>query len=163
MDSNKRKEREYEVVDRTFRIALVLKALFAAGEVLGGLAMIFLTPTRLNALVHWLTAGELKENPSDFIVSHLLIFSQHYTGSAQLIGTIYLLSHGLVKLVVIYFLWRRVLKAYPISIAVIGLFIVYQVWEIVVHHSVLMILATLVDIIVIWLTVLEYRRMQGKW
>lgn len=158
-----KKEQEYEFVERTFNVVLVLKALFAVSEVVGGIAMIFLTPQRLQQLIHWVTQGRLHGNLNDFFIKHLLIFGQHFTGSSQWVAAIYLLSHGLIKFVVIFFLWRRILRAYPISIVVIALFIVYQLYDIITRHSITMGLATVVDIAMIVLTIMEYRRMKGAW
>lgn len=66
------KANNQSVVDLSFDIVLLLKSLFALGEVLGGIFLFFITPERMSGIVGWFTRGELKEDPSDFI-AHLLL------------------------------------------------------------------------------------------
>ena len=77
-----------------------------------------------------LTQGELSEDPHDFIATHLLHTANGLTGDAVLFGAIYLLIHGLVKIVLVVALLLNKLWAYPWMIAVLLLFIGYQLYRI---------------------------------
>jgi uncharacterized membrane protein len=48
-----------------------------------------------------LTQHELSEDPHDFLAAHLLHAAGGLTGSALRFGAAYLLSHGLVKIVLV--------------------------------------------------------------
>ena len=154
---------EGELVDGAFDIMLVLKSLFALGEVLAGIFMFFLTPSRMNAVIRWFTRGELKEDPKDLLSNLLINFGHHFTSSAGILAAIYLLGHGLIKLVTLALLWRKILWAYPLSMLVFAGFIAFQITDIVVKHSIFMIFVTLLDVLMIILTWLEWRRMRGLW
>ncbi len=54
-------------------------------------------------------------------------------------------------------LLRSQLWAYPASLVVLGLFILYQIHEIVKAHSVVVIAVTLFDLIVVWLIWREWQ------
>jgi uncharacterized membrane protein len=69
---------------------------------------------------------------------------------------LYLLSHGAVKLVLVVALLRNKLWAYPLMIVTLAVFVCHQIYRFALSHSVLMILLTLFDVVVIFLTWLEY-------
>jgi uncharacterized membrane protein len=137
----------------------VLKGLDGVLEMIGGLLLFVLRPDRIAAVTRFLTQHELEEDPNDFVANHLLTAAHGLThGSATLFGALYLLSHGLVKLVLVAAVLRDRLWAYPWMIAFLGIFIAYQTYRLVVAFSVGLLLLTLFDIVIVWLTVREYRR-----
>jgi len=69
----------------------------------------------------------------------------------------YLLSHGLIKLVLVYGLLRQKLWAYPASFAAFGGFIAYQLYRYSFTHDISLILLSIFDLFVIYLAVHEYR------
>ena len=69
----------------------------------------------------------------------------------------YLLSHGAVKIVLAIALWMNRLWAYPLAIFVFGAFAVYQVFRLERAYSIGLLLLTISDAVIIWLTLLEYR------
>jgi uncharacterized membrane protein len=69
----------------------------------------------------------------------------------------YLLSHGILKLLVVVALLKRQIWAYPIAMLVFALFIVYQLSEYFKAPSIYIIILTVLDVVVIALTYIEYR------
>lgn len=140
-----------------FEISLILKAIFAAFEVLGGVLAYFISQQFLVKMVTLITQGELAEEPRDFISNYLLHAAQNLSISTQHFTGLYLVSHGIIKLFVIIGLLRRKLWYYPVALVVFALFIVYQLYRFSFTHSIWLILITLLDLIVIGLTWHEYR------
>ena len=77
-------------------------------------------------------------------------------------GALYLLVHGLVKVVLVWAVLRDRLWAYPWMIGFLVLFIGYQLYAMVVHFTWGLLLLTLLDVLVVWLTVREYRRLRRE-
>jgi len=155
-----KKDKEKKIIDVSFGIGLLLKGLFALGEILAGAALLFLTPDRLNKLISWAFKTELTEDPSDWIVNRFVIFGHTFTAGDQRFAMFYLISHGAIKLVTILLLWRKKLWAYPLSVIVFIGFIIYQMYHFALTHSIALILLTVLDIVMIVLTILEYRQMK---
>jgi uncharacterized membrane protein len=65
-----------------------------------------------------------------------------------------------IKTVLIVGLLREKLGYYPAAIAVFVLFVMYQIYRYTFTHSIWLLLITLLDIVVIWLTWHEYRYMR---
>ena len=156
------------VLDKTFKIGLVLKGLDGILEVAGGLLLLFLSPAAIEHIVRMLTAHELSEDPHDFIARYIVHTSSHLTTSTTLFGAIYLLSHGAAKIVVVALVLRDKLWAYPWLIVLLLAFIAYQLYRITaVHFSVGLTALTVFDVVLVWLTWREYqakraRRPSGK-
>ena len=145
-------------LDRMFEIGIVLKGLDGLLELVGGVLLLLVTPADINTIVRALTQHELSEDPRDYIASRLLHTVDGLTGPGLLFGAVYLLLHGLVKVVLVVALLRNKLWAYPWMIAVLLLFIGYQTYQILLTPSVSLIALTVVDMAIVALTVREYQR-----
>ena len=76
----------------------------------------------------------------------------------MLFGAVYLLAHGLVKVVLVAALLKNQLWAYPWTIAFLGVFIVYQLYRLSLKASVGLAVLTVFDAVIAWLTWREYRK-----
>ena len=152
--STDRRERVLEIV---FRVTLIVKGADGVLELIGGVLLLFLTPERMNAVVRFLTQHELGQDPDDPIANWIVHFSHHLTGSATLFGAVYLLLHGIVKVVLVWAVLREQLWAYPWMIGFLAVFIGWQTWELARHFSWGMVALTAFDVLIVALTVHEYR------
>lgn len=145
-------------LDKTFKIGLVLKGLDGILEIAGGILLLFLSPHAIEHIARTLTAHELSEDPHDLIARYILHTSSHLTTSTTLFAAVYLLSHGIAKVVLVALVLRDKLWAYPWLIALLLAFIAYQLYRITaVHFSVGLTLLTIFDAVLVWLTWREYQ------
>jgi len=145
-----------------FEIGIFLKALNGAAEIVLGV-LLYLVPS--SAVSHTLaraTQHELSEDPSDFIATHLLRLSKQFSASTQLFAAAYLLIHGVVKIGLVWALYRKKLWAYPAAIAIFAAFAVYQMYRYFVSASLAMIALTVLDAGIIVLTWIEYGRLKRE-
>jgi len=149
------------VLDWTFEIALILKGLDGLLEIVGGAVVLFLSKETLNGWLVALTQHELSEDPNDFLYTHLLDSGQHILATSQTYAALYLLSHGLVKMVLVIAVLRDQLWAYPWMMSFLVLFIGYQTYLFVLSPSWGLGLLTIFDLFVFWLTYREYGRRRG--
>lgn len=143
-----------------FEIGLIFKGIYDFFEVLCGILLIFLTPVRMTKLISWISANELREDPNDFVMKHLIAFSHTFSISMQNTATLYLLSHGTVKLIILFLLWKKKLWAYPVSCVLFLSFVVIQMQRFFTTHSITLIFLTAIDLIMIVLTLLEYKNLK---
>jgi uncharacterized membrane protein len=148
-----------DLTDRAFRIGLFLKGFDGLLECIGGIYLLLINPEQINRWARYLTQGELSRDPHDFIASHILKTAHELTGSSLIFGAAYLLSHGIIKLVLVIEVIRNHLWAYLALIVVTSLFVVYQVYRLVVNgFSLSILLLTIFDLVIIYLTQKEYGR-----
>jgi uncharacterized membrane protein len=150
--------RPRDLLDQTFEVGIILKGLDGALEVIGGLLLLVVSPATIDRVVTGLTQHELSEDPHDFLATHLLRTAHGLTGSAVLFGAVYLLAHGVVKVVLVAALLKNQLWAYPWMIGFLGVFIVYQLYRLSFSPSVGLTALTIFDAAVAWLTHREYRK-----
>ena len=149
--------RHEERLHRFFEITLLLKALFAAGEIVAAIG-VYVVPLDLVAdFVGAITSAELTAHPHDPVAAHLAEWAQNLSVGTKHFVAFYLLSHGTVKLWVIIGLLRERLWYYPVALVIFTLFVLYQIYRYTLTHSVSLILITVIDLVVIWLTLHEYR------
>ena len=145
-------------LDTTFKVGLVLKGLDGVLEVAGGTLLLFLSPHAIQHLARALTAHELAQDPHDLIARYLLHTTAHLNTAITIFGAIYLLSHGIAKIVLVALVLKDKLWAYPWLIALLLAFIAYQLYRItVVHFSAGLTALTVFDAFLVWLTWREYR------
>ena len=144
-------------IHQIFVVSVAAKGLHALIEIVGGLALYLVsTETIVGAINRW-SYDELIEDQHDWVANHLLRFAQHFSVAQHNFYAFYLLSHGLVKAVLVFGLLREKLWAYPASFAVFGAFIAYQLYRYSYTHDFALILLSIFDLFVIYLAVHEYR------
>jgi uncharacterized membrane protein len=153
---------QQDLTDRAFHISLLLKGLDGLLECIGGVFLLLIKPEQITHWAKSLTEGELSRDSHDFIANHILKSAHELTGASLIFGALYLLSHGVVKLVLVVEVLRNHLWAYVALIAVTALFVVYQVYRIIDKFSLSLFLLTLFDLLIIYLTQKEYRRHKGR-
>ncbi|HEY5223491.1 MAG TPA: DUF2127 domain-containing protein [Microbacteriaceae bacterium] len=144
------------LLDRTFFVSLILKGLDGLLELVGGVLLLVVTPAQIGAIAQLLTQHELSEDPHDLIANALLHLTSSLNLSVTLFGAIYLLLHGVVKVVLVWAVLRDHLWAYPWLIAFLLVFIVYQGYQLIVAFSWGLLLLTAFDILIVYLTWREY-------
>jgi uncharacterized membrane protein len=140
-----------------FKLSIILKGIHAVIEIVGGLLLLVIPSSVLASLAVWVTQEELLEDPHDLIANFFLKFSSQLSVSSELFGGLYLLSHGLIKIVLVVALLKNKLWAYPWSLVVLSLFILYQVYRFTFTHSLGLIILTIFDLAVMWLIWREYQ------
>ncbi len=143
-----------------FVISIIIKGIDGVLEVIGGALLFVFSRGTISKIVALLTRHELSEDPRDFF-ANLLVKSAHtLLIGAKTFVAIYLFSHGVIKVALIVALFRRKLWAYPSAIVFFFLFIVYQEYRYFLTYSIWLQALSLLDVIVIILTWLEYRRLK---
>jgi uncharacterized membrane protein len=150
--------KQRSLLDQSFRVSVTLKGIDGILEIVGGLIVLWISPSGVNHLVALLMEHELSEDPHDLIAAHLLSASSSLTQGGNILASLYLLSHGLAKVVLVVALLFNKLWAYPSMIGLLILFIAYQLYRISYSHSLGLILLTVFDVFVIWLTWKEYKK-----
>jgi len=144
--------------DKVFEVGILLKGINGLLETLGGLFLLLISPDTVNSFINWLTHSELKSDPHDFISNYLVHWSRDLSKGTLVFLGLYLLAHGIAKLVLVIEILRERLWAYIGLIVLTIFFIIYQTYEIIFTHSIGMILLTVFDIIIVYLTTVEYGR-----
>lgn len=134
---------------RAFIATVIMNGIIAVLDILAGFFFVF-KPSIDVYLTGFNSYGGIIATLAQLVVD--------MSGRVQLIGAFYFFSHGAIKLLLVWGLWKTKLWAYPVSIAFLGGFSLYQLYEISVQFSPVVTAFLLFNTIVIILVIQEYRR-----
>ena len=143
-----------------FEASLVIKGLLASGEAIGGLGLLLTPNMAILTLVAWLTRHELAQDPTDPMATWFLRAAEAFPIQTQHFYAWYLMGHGFLKLLMVVMLARRILWAYPLAMAVLAGFVIYELHNFTHSHSVLLLLLSGFDMLMIVLVFREWREMK---
>lgn len=154
-DSPQTEKTVYEL----FRASVLIKGAISLAEVIAGSILLLLPPSLVVMAIHAL-GNEAAETPLSGIVgtviTHLTDELGAFGAASILFVALYLLSRGLIKLGLVWGLLTNRLWAYPWSLAVLGVLVVYQAYQIATTHSLLVIGITVFDLFVLYFIWREY-------
>ena len=142
-----------------FYISVVAKGVDGVLEVIGGVLLFVVSPAQLYHIARMLTQHELTQDPHDMVANYLLHTTQNLSANVKTFGAVYLLWHGIVKVVLVTGLLQQRRRAYPLAITAFLLFLVYQLYRYSHTHAPELLVLSFFDVLVVVLTWLEYRRL----
>lgn len=149
--------------DKVFEGGIILKGIDGGLEFLGGLLVLFVSPTALHSFIAFITHRELVGDPHDKIANLLIHATSHYAAGGRTFLVIYLWIHATIKLIAVFGILKNQLWAYPFSLISLGILTLYQVYTIFfVKASLGMILLTIFDVLILWLIWREYSKIRLK-
>jgi uncharacterized membrane protein len=146
---------------RVFTLGIWVKGIDGLLEIIGGAILLLTSNAALNRLVIALTQHELVEDPHDWIATAARQTVVQLSASTRLFGSVYLIVHGLAKVVLVVGLLRGQRWAYPVGIGFLWLFIVYQLYRLSYQFSLGLLLLTLLDVMIVGLIRREYRFLEA--
>ncbi|MER8408587.1 DUF2127 domain-containing protein [Mesorhizobium sp. M0185] len=144
-------------IHQIFELSIWLKGAHALIECVGGILLYVVTTDAIASWVNTFTQEELIEDPNDFIAGYLSQMASHFSVASKEFYAFYLLSHGLIKLLLVVGLLRGKLWSYPASLAALGAFMIYQVYRYSYTHSFGLLVLTVFDAVVMVLIWHEWK------
>ena len=142
---------------KIFEAALILKAINASIEIIGGLIVLFVNKAFLITTILNLLQGELTDDPHDFVANFIVNSAVTLSVSSTYFFAVYLLIHGFVKIFLVICLLKRKLWAYPLAIIAFSLFVIYELYRLNTVHSLWLLILIILDFLIIILTIHEYK------
>ncbi|HUD11567.1 MAG TPA: DUF2127 domain-containing protein [Candidatus Saccharimonadia bacterium] len=146
------------LLDKWFKVAVILKGVDGYFEVLGGLLLLAIPLDRTQDALLGLAFYEVQPGQHAFIGNYLARVGQQLDPHWQLIAALYLLVQGSIKIVLVIALMQRKYFLYPWAIGFMVAFIFYLSYRIGYDRSILLAVLTLFDCVVAYLTYLEWNR-----
>jgi uncharacterized membrane protein len=147
--------------ERFFRIAIALKGLDGALQVVGALILAFVPASAVSGFTHAVITRDLLGDPSGTLARHLESATENFLhGDTKTFAVAYLFAHGLIKLGLVWALSRKIVRAYPVAAVILAAFVVYEVFRAVHTHSIALPFFAALDVLIIVLVLREYRQLK---
>ena len=140
---------------RFFKGGVLIKAGIGLAEIVVGVVFVMLNQSAINNLASYLIPASLAGGSIEAMIQSGLHDIFLYSNA---FWAFIFLSHGVTKIVLTYGLLKDMIWAYIASLIVFSYFIINQIYNDLLHHSVALELITLFDMSVVFLIFYEYRR-----
>jgi len=154
------RKKSVEIEHYAFRISIILKGIESLLELVSGALLLFVSAKEIQNFIYNLFAKELAEDPHSFIATTVVHWASQFSSSVEWFLALYFLTHGIIKSGLLVGLWYEKIKLYPVAIGIFVLFIFYQIYKYIVSPSGWLIYLTVLDLIFIWLAILEWRHLK---
>lgn len=153
--------KEKEILN-LFKISLILKGVNAVVEAIGGIVIWFTSKAVLVTFILNILQNELSDDPKDFVANFIVNSAEALSVGSQYVIGAYLFLHGFVKIFLLICLFKKKLWAYPLSIFIFTLIVVYEMYVYFVHPSVWTLSMIILDLLVIVLAIHEYNILKRR-
>ena len=155
-------EKKSELLDKLFRATVFVKGVDGIFEVIGGVSLFFIKPATIDRIVILLTQHELSTDPDDFLANHLIQLTHNLSIHSEIVGGIYLLLHGVTKIIIAVALLKNNLHAYKFALGFLLISFFYELYRLLLGHSPLMLFLSAFDGVIIWLVLKEHNRLKNS-
>lgn len=150
------------LLDKFYEIGILIKGIDGTFELIGGILLLTLSSGTIMHITHWLVDAELTENPHSFIGKHVLHAGTQLAHGHNLFAALFLLTHGAVKVGLVVCLLLNKPWAYPVGLIVLGLLLLYQIYQLLTTPSFGMVFLSVLDVLIMWLIWREWRQVQAR-
>lgn len=147
-------------LDRIYEVGLYIKGFDGTLELIGGI-LLMAPPSVITGAARFLTQHEISQDPHDFIATHILAFGESLAHEQHLFASLFLLTHGAVKVALVVALLKQKLWAYPWALGILTVFLLYQAYILVAKPSFGIVFLTILDVVVILLVWREWRKVRA--
>ena len=148
-------------VHKIYIVTILAKGLLGILQIAISAALYFGALQYIPRIVRTMVKHELSEDPDSFIATRILSFANIVPTTDSGFYTIYFAMHGLLHIAIVIALLSRVRWANNAAIGVLFIFVIYQLYEWFAIGGGMLLILTAIDLVVIYLTILENRRGRG--
>jgi uncharacterized membrane protein len=141
-----------------FDLALILKAVNGALEILSAVLILIVPPAFVIKIAEFATSGELAQDPTDYVSLSIKDAANAFAVHSHYFLALYLVLHGAVKVLLVIGIFSGKRIAYPLFMAALVLFGTYEAYRGFARHELLLQAFAIFDFTLLILTAYEYRR-----
>jgi uncharacterized membrane protein len=147
--------------DVAFDVGMYWRIIYGAFRLIVGLALLRVVGTPAVDVFRKVMRHELLSDPHDIIINTVSPLLIHHGFTITYFLAIYLIFWGLVDIFLSISMLRHKLWAFPVSIVLILVFVLYEIHRYTHTHSLLLLWFMVVDIVVVWLVRKEWHKLRA--
>jgi uncharacterized membrane protein len=144
-------KQEEKQIYQLFKWSILIKGAISVAEVIVGTLVMFIPVSVIMWMANYIVENIFAGNTENFFAAEIISNAEALAGIGTLIIGAYLIARGGIKLGLIIGLLKNKLWAYPWSLIVIGLLVVFQVFELIKTLHLGIIFVTIFDLVVMYL------------
>lgn len=148
------------LTDRFFVIGMWWRIIYGSLRILLGFAVLKIIGMPLIDVLTKVMSHELIEDPQDLFYSFGNAILGHHPVHVSYFLAVYFIFWGVIDTVLSYQLLKHKLWAFPLSIVLIGVFILYELIRFTYNHSLILLWVIFVDGVITYLIWREYTKLK---
>lgn len=145
-----------------FHISMWWRIFYGTIRIILASILIKLVGTPLTDIFARLMSHELEQDPNDALFQFIYNILEDHSFTVTYFLAAYLFFWGAIDVVLSLFLLRHKLWAFPVSIVLMTLFIIYEIYRVCHTHSKILLLLIILDSFIIYLIYREYKILSKK-
>ena len=150
------------LLHNSYLASVLFKLGLGLAQIAAAIGLATTSRNQLIDLVALLTASETSQDPTDPLALWLMRAAEALSLQTHAFYVIYFAGHGLLNIVIAVALLARLRWSYPVSMLVLGGFVIYQIDRYFLTGSPMMIVLSLFDLLIIALVWREYRQIKRQ-
>lgn len=146
--------------ERLFRLAVAIKGLDGLVELVAAIVLLAVPAAFVREVVEGVLARDLLGPPDGSLARHFIAGTAEFASGNRTFAVVYLGLHGILKLAMVVALLRKWVRAYPLVIAVLALFVAYELYRAFHTGSIVLPVLAAIDVAIIVLVIREYRALR---
>lgn len=148
--------------ERLFRVAIAIKGLDGLIELVAAIVLLAVPTAFVQGVIEGVVARDLLGPPDGSLARHFVAGTAEFASGNRTFAVVYLGLHGVLKLAMVAALLRKWVRAYPAVVAVLALFVAYELYRALHTGSVVLPVLAAIDIAIIVLVIREYRMLRSS-
>lgn len=141
-----------------FRYGMWWRIFYGSLRITVALILYKLVNVPFSDLLYKIMSHELVEDPSDLLFQLVNSFLQLHPFTVTNFIVVYLIFWGAIDIIFSVALLKHKLWAFPLSLGLIGFFIVYELYRFWYNHSLILLSVVVIDILIAYLIWREYNK-----
>jgi uncharacterized membrane protein len=142
-----------------FKVSMWWRIIYGLLRVVLGATLLRLIGQPFAELTYALMAHEITNHTTDIVLEHLYTFLEIHNFTITYFIAIYFLFWGTVDIILSLCLLRKIEQAFPITMALIVIFICYGIFRYTHTHSLVLLTVIIIDIGIVYLINHEYKKL----
>ncbi|MEO8691277.1 MAG: DUF2127 domain-containing protein [Candidatus Saccharimonas sp.] len=149
--------------ERIYKVGVGIKGFDGTVELIAGIWLMVAPEAFRELLEHWHSAALGWGNSFGVLLGHGIqrVHEEMY-GGVLVFAIIFLLSHGIIKLVLVYALLKEILWTYPYALAILGVFVIAQIVAVILRPGIGMALLLLLNLLIMAIVWGEWQKLKTE-
>ena len=153
---------ESQIFGKLFKIGMWWRIFYGALRLMLGFSLLKIIGRPVIDVVTWVLSHEFIQDPSDILLTTARMVLSHNSYYVTYFLAFYFIFWGVTDVVLSISLLREQLWSFPISMYVIGIFILYEAFRFLHTHSLILLSVIVIDIFILLLIYTEYKKLQRR-
>jgi uncharacterized membrane protein len=141
-----------------FEAVLWWRIVYGTLKTILGITLLGFVGTSFYKIFTTLMAHEIIEDPSDILIRTILPYIQSNPAEITYFVALYLIFWGLTEIFLSANLLKERLWAFPTTMIIVGLFVLYEIYRVSYTHSLILFGIIIIDIFILGIIYLEYTK-----